>query len=255
MSVKPSPSPRPQQPVALTIAGNDPSGGAGIVRDLRTFEQAGAWGCAVITALTAQSPGRVTGVHAVPPEFVDEQLRTLLDDCRVDAVKVGMLAAAPLVEVVIDWFSRVPLADVPRVVDPVMVSTSGARLLDEDATAAMRRLVPLASIITPNLPEAGVLLGAPEATSLEEMYAQAQRLRDELGAPLVLLKGGHLAGLPEAVDVLAGPDGTHEFRAPWVRGTSTRGTGCTLSSALAAHRVQSPDWPTAVERAKASLDL
>lgn len=233
-------------PVALSIAGSDPSGGAGIQADLKTFSALGAYGCAAMTALTAQSTRGVTGVHVVPPEFAREQVTTLVDDVRVDAVKIGMLATAEIVDEVA---RLVDVLDCPVVLDPVMVSTSGSRLLDDDAVAAMRRLVPLAGAVTPNLHEAAVLLDAEPASSVDEMRWQARQLI-ELGAQRVLLKGGHATGA-QAVDVWA--DGTRdpvELTEPRIDTPNTHGTGCSLSSAIAALLPQRDGWLPAVSDAK-----
>ncbi|WP_432559976.1 bifunctional hydroxymethylpyrimidine kinase/phosphomethylpyrimidine kinase [Granulicoccus sp. GXG6511] len=238
------------RPVALTIAGSDPSGGAGIQADLKTFSALGAFGTTVITALTAQNTRGVTGVHAIPVDFVHQQLQTLTDDVRIDTVKIGMLASAELVHAVGEWLAKPPLNQVPIVLDPVMVATAGSTLLESDAVAALREILPLASLITPNLPEAGVLLNTPPATSLPEMREQADALR-ELGTA-VLLKGGHLDG-PEAVDLLADSEGVREVSAPRVPTRNTHGTGCTLSSAIAALRPQRAGWFEAVRDAKAWL--
>lgn len=238
-------------PVALSIAGSDPSGGAGIQADLKTFTALGAYGTTVITALTAQNTRGVTGVHPIPVAFVDQQLQTLTDDVRIDAVKIGMLASADLVELVGSWLAKPPLGQAPIVLDPVMVATTGSSLLASDAVAALREILPLASLITPNLPEAGVLLNTPPATSLDQMREQAVALR-ELGVPRVLLKGGHLHG-PESVDLLADAEGVREVSAPRVPTRNTHGTGCTLSSAIAALRPQREDWFGAVRDAKAWL--
>ena len=234
-------------PVALSIAGSDPSGGAGIQADLKSFSALGAYGCAAMTALTAQSTRGVTGVHVVPPEFVREQVTTLVDDVRVDAVKIGMLATAEIVEEVARLVDDV--LDCPVVLDPVMVSTSGSRLLDDDAVAAMRRLVPLAGAVTPNLHEAAVLLDTEPASSVDEMRWQARQLI-ELGAKRVLLKGGHATGA-QAVDVWA--DGTRdavELTEPRIDTPNTHGTGCSLSSAIAALLPQRDGWLPAVRDAK-----
>ncbi len=237
-------------PVALTIAGSDPSGGAGIQADLKTFSALGAYGTAILTALTAQSTQGVTGVHLVPVEFVRLQWSTLLDDVGVDALKIGMLATAPLAEAVAILLDEDRVRHV--VLDPVMVATSGDRLLDEDAVAAVRALVPRASLVTPNLPEAAVLLDTAQATSVEEMSAQAEALV-ERGAQRALVKGGHLTGSSESIDVLAGPEGTQLIRTPRIDTNNTHGTGCSLSSAIAALRPREESWPAAVERAKTWL--
>jgi hydroxymethylpyrimidine/phosphomethylpyrimidine kinase len=236
--------------VALTIAGSDPSGGAGIQADLKTFSALGAYGCAVLTALTAQSTRGVTGVHLVPADFVREQLETLVDDVRLDAVKIGMLATAELAGTVGAFLVEHPQRVL--VLDPVMVATSGDRLLDPDAVEAVRRLLPLASLVTPNLPEAAVLLDDEPATTVDRLVEQAQALR-RAGARRVLVKGGHLTGDDRAVDVLAGPEGVELLTAPRVPTGNTHGTGCSLSSAIAALRPTSADWPTAVRTAKAWL--
>ncbi len=236
-------------PVALTIAGSDPSGGAGIQADLKTFSALGAYGTSVITALTAQSTVGVTGVHVVPAEFVAQQLETLVADVRIDAIKIGMLADAAIARTVGEFLAaqRHPVV----VLDPVMVATSGDRLLADDAVAAVRALLPLSSLITPNLAEAAVLLDGPVARDVEEMVDQATALRG-LGAPRVLLKGGHLTdGL--AVDVLLDETGATLLEAPRIPTRNTHGTGCTLSSALAALRPVRPGWVEAARDAKAWL--
>lgn len=236
--------------IALSIAGSDPSGGAGVQADIKTFSALGAYATAVITALTAQSTRGVTGVHAVPSEFVREQLATLLADVRVDSIKVGMLAGAATVEVVADLLHELGGAR-PVVLDPVMVSTAGSRLLPEDAVVAMRDLVPYASVITPNLPEAAVLLGCDEAADVRGMRDQARALRD-LGAQRVLLKGGHLTG-EDATDFWLDDDGGHLLHAGRVRTRHTHGTGCSLSSAMAALVPTSGSWLEATRTAKSWL--
>ncbi len=237
-------------PIALTIAGSDPSGGAGIQADLKTFSALGAYGTSVIVALTAQSTTGVTGVHAVPADFVTRQLETLVADIRVDTVKIGMLANAGIADAVAA-FLRGNLFEAV-VLDPVMVATSGDRLLDDDAVEAVRRLLPLASLITPNLPEAAALLGGPVAVTVAQMHEQAHALLS-IGAQRVLLKGGHLEGSAEATDVFAGPEGEHVLTAPRIATVNTHGTGCTLSSALAALRPRNDDWVDTVRQAKTWL--
>jgi hydroxymethylpyrimidine/phosphomethylpyrimidine kinase len=237
-------------PVALTIAGSDPSGGAGIQADLKTFSALGAYGTSVITALTAQNTSGVTGVHVVPAEFVLQQLETLVADVRLDVVKIGMLANAEIVRAVADFLRRNPQEHV--VLDPVMVATSGDRLLDDDAVQAVRELMPLTSLITPNLAEAAALLDARPARSLAEMRLQATALQ-ERGAARVLIKGGHRDEGPEAVDLLLDLGGETLLRAPRVDTANTHGTGCTLSSALAALRPQRGYWLEAAVDAKSWL--
>ncbi|SDD39439.1 hydroxymethylpyrimidine/phosphomethylpyrimidine kinase [Geodermatophilus telluris] len=238
-------------PVALTVAGSDPSGGAGVQADLKTFSALGVYGTAVLTALTAQNTRGVTGVHPVPAAFVGEQVGTLLADVTVHATKTGMLGTADVVRAV-----AAALADRvagPVVCDPVMVATSGDRLVDDDAVAAVRsELLPVVELVTPNVPEAAALLGVPPATSVDELPAQAEALL-ELGPGAVLLKGGHLGGT-ESVDVLATADGVVLTRRPRVATSATHGTGCTLSSAIAAltaRGVGGPGhWEPVVEQAR-----
>ncbi|GAB3700716.1 bifunctional hydroxymethylpyrimidine kinase/phosphomethylpyrimidine kinase [Mariniluteicoccus flavus] len=238
-------------PIALTIAGSDPSGGAGIQADLKTFSALGAFGTSVITALTAQATTGVTGVHEVPVDFVREQVETLVADVTIDVVKVGMLSSAALVAVVREALEG-PLAGVPVVLDPVMVSTSGSRLLADDAVGALRELIPRADVLTPNLPEAAVLLGVDLAGDEATMRTQAESLC-AWGTRRVLLKGGHLDG-PDAVDLWWSPeDGPVTLRTPRVATAHTHGTGCTLSSAIAALRPRHEAWLPAVHEAKAWL--
>ncbi|MEX5719852.1 bifunctional hydroxymethylpyrimidine kinase/phosphomethylpyrimidine kinase [Geodermatophilus maliterrae] len=240
--------------VALTVAGSDPSGGAGIQADLKTFSALGAYGTAVLTALTAQNTRGVTGVHPVPAAFVREQIATLLDDVTVHATKTGMLGTADVArEVAAALAGR---AAGPVVCDPVMVATSGDRLVDDDAIAAVRTdLLPVTDLVTPNVPEAAALLDVAPATTVDELPGQARALL-ELGPGAVLLKGGHLGGT-ESVDVLATAGGVVVTRRPRVDTAATHGTGCTLSSAIAAlvaRGVGGPgDWEPAVERARDHL--
>ena len=239
--------------VALTIAGSDPSGGAGVQADLKTFSALGAYGTAVLTALTAQNTRGVTGVHGVPAEFVGEQLRTLLADVTVHATKLGMLGTAEVVREVARVLADRPSG--PVVTDPVMVATSGDRLISEAAVDAVRtELLPVSDLITPNVPEAAALLGVAPATSADELAGQAEALR-ALGPAAVLLKGGHLGG-HESVDVLVTAAGVSETRRPRVDTTATHGTGCTLSSALAALAARERlagrevEWVPLVEQAR-----
>jgi hydroxymethylpyrimidine/phosphomethylpyrimidine kinase len=236
---------------ALTIAGSDPSGGAGVQADLKAFSAHGAYGMSVLTALTAQNTRGVQGVHPVPPSFVTDQLDSVFDDVRVDAVKIGMLGDAATIRVVADALRR--WAPPVVVLDPVMVATSGDRLLAAEAVAALREeLLPLVHLLTPNLPEAADLLGVPPARDEAEMTDQVHRLGG-LGPPgarpSVLLKGGHLDG-PEAVDLLLVAGGLTRLSAPRVATRNTHGTGCALSSAIAALRPQRPSWSAAVSDAK-----
>ena len=235
-------------PNVVSIAGVDPSGGAGVLADVKTFSALGAYGCGVIAALTAQNTRAVTGIHEVPPEFLRLQLDTLFDDVRIDAVKIGMLASSALIHTVADALRR----HRPRfvVLDPVMVAKSGDRLLRDEAVAALRtQLLPLATVLTPNLPEAGDLLGAPVPDSPEAMRHAARGLREH-GSANVLMKGGHLTG-ERLVDILF--DGTRfvEMPAERVHTKNTHGTGCTLSSAIAALLPQRDSVESAVRDARA----
>jgi hydroxymethylpyrimidine/phosphomethylpyrimidine kinase len=236
----------------LSIAGSDPSGGAGIQADLKTFAARGVCGMAAITALTAQNTLGVTGVHAVPPDFVAEQIRTVFADVRVDAVKIGMIANAGIAEAVAGALA--PHRAIPIVLDPVMIAKGGAPLLQQDAVAALTKyLLPLATLLTPNLPEAAALLGEAEATDRRTMESQAKGLR-RFGPKAVLLKGGHLPG-DESPDVLVTKAGTTWFEAPRLRTANTHGTGCTLSSALAAELAKQQTLEEAVRDAKLYLTM
>ncbi len=236
-------------PNVLSIAGTDPSGGAGIQADLKAFSALGAYGTTVITALVAQNTQGVHSVHQPPAEFITAQLDTLFADVRIDAAKVGMLGTAEVVGAVAEGLRR----HTPRylVVDPVMVATSGDRLLAADAVAALtQELIPLAQLITPNLPEAADLLGEEEATDESTMLDQLYRL-GEL-CPGVLLKGGHLAG-PQSVDLLLLAGEVTRLTAARVQTSNTHGSGCTLSAAITALRPQRSDWSSAVLEAKEYL--
>lgn len=231
----------------LSIAGSDPSGGAGIQADLKTFAARGTYGMAALTALTAQNTLGVSGVHLVPPGFVSEQIAAVFADIRVDAVKIGMIASAEIAEAVAATLS--PHRGVPVVLDPVMVAKGGASLLAREAVAALtHRLLPRASVLTPNLPEAAVLLCEAEAVDRAGMEDQARRLL-ALGPEAVLLKGGHLPGA-ESPDVLATPDGLHWFEGVRVLTRNTHGTGCSLSSAIAAELGKGRTLADAVAAAK-----
>jgi hydroxymethylpyrimidine/phosphomethylpyrimidine kinase len=234
----------------LSIAGSDSGGGAGIQADLKTFSALGCYGMTAITALTAQNTVGVAGIHAVPPAFLKAQLCAVLDDIGVDAIKIGMLHAPEIVEVVAWAIDHYRIAHV--VLDPVMVATSGDRLIEEATVDVLRReLFPRASVITPNLDEAALLLGRPLRGESDLDQAAADLLAQ--GARAVLLKGGHLPG-DQVVDLLATP------AQPWLRLRSARiasrnvhGTGCTLSSAIAAYLARGLALPQAVERARAYI--
>jgi len=235
-------------PIALTIAGSDSSGGAGIQADLKTFSAFAVYGASAIAALTAQSTRGVAGVEPVAASFVVAQIEAVLADLDVAAIKTGMLANAAIVEAVARCLRAAPPR--PLVVDPVMVATSGDVLLAADAVEAMKyQLIPLASLITPNLPEAARLLGAKAAADDAEAIGQAKALH-ALGCGAVLLKGGHGAGA-EAVDILCDGAGVERFVRPRLDTPHTHGTGCTLSAAIAALLAQGVALREAVGRAKA----
>jgi hydroxymethylpyrimidine/phosphomethylpyrimidine kinase len=230
----------------LSIAGSDPSGGAGVQADLKTFAALGVYGMAAITALTAQNTTGVYGVHAVPAAFVAAQIARVFEDIPARAVKLGMMANADIVHAVADALEQAGAGQV--VLDPVMIATSGHALLDPDAVAALRaRLLPLACVITPNLPEAAALLGCKAITDRGAMADAASALL-ALGAQAVLLKGGHLPG-GDCPDLLMTPAGLHWLPGPRLTTRNTHGTGCTLSSALAALLAKQPQDLLAAARA------
>ena len=238
--------------IAVTIAGSDSGGGAGIQADLKTFSALGVYGASVVTALTAQNTRGVTAIHDVPPAFVRAQMDAVFSDLCVDAVKIGMLSQTPVIEAVVEGLAAWP---VPRVVlDPVMVAESGDPLIADDAVGVLReRLFPRVAVVTPNLREAARLLSEPVAETREAMERQARALLAQ-GCQAVLVKGGHFADA-QAADVLAmrtsdGDPAALWFTAPRLETTNTHGTGCSLSSAIAAHLARGVALPEAVEAAK-----
>ena len=243
------PTPPPEFPIALTIAGSDSSGGAGIQADLKTFAAMGVYGASALTAITAQNTRGVQAVEVLPAPFVLAQIASVLDDLDVRAIKTGMLANAGIVAAVADRLRGVA---VPVVVDPVMVATSGDTLLTEDAIVAIReRLLPVAALITPNLPEAARLLDAPVADTEAAMRGQAEALLN-LGCRAVLVKGGHATGA-EAIDILFDGQTMSRLARPRVATRNTHGTGCTLSAAIAAGLAHGLPLVQAVEEAKTFL--
>jgi hydroxymethylpyrimidine/phosphomethylpyrimidine kinase len=233
-------------PNVLTIAGTDPSGGAGIQADLKSFSALGTFGTSVVTALVAQNTQGVVAVHEVPADFVEQQISSLFDDVRIDAVKIGMLGSAEIVRRVAAGLRR--FAPQYVVLDPVMVAKSGDRLLAAEAVGALRdELLPYVHLVTPNLPEAADLLEEGEAGDEDAMRDQLDRLAKL--CPGVLLKGGHLEG-SESTDLLRADGVVTRLAAPRVQTSNTHGTGCTLSAAIAALRPQRPDWTSAVTDAK-----
>lgn len=234
-------------PIAVTIAGSDSGGGAGIQADLKTFSALGVYGASVITALTAQNTLGVRAIHDAPPEFIAAQIDAVFSDLDVKAVKIGMLSRVATIETVANGIDRHRMRNV--VLDPVMVAASGDRLLAQDAVAALRlMLIPRALVITPNLPEAAALLDAPIAKDEAEMQVQARALL-KLGAKAVLIKGGH-GESAESVDLLVDAGGVVRLAAPRVPTANTHGTGCTLSSAIAAELAKGRALADAVRTAK-----
>jgi len=235
------------QPIALTIAGSDSSGGAGIQADLKTFAAFGVYGASVITALTAQNTLGVRGVHPVPADFVAAQFKAVMDDLAVTAIKIGMVGNAAVVEALGELIKQRP--SVPVVLDPVMVATSGDHLVEADGVDALRtRLIPRALVITPNLPEAAALLDEPVATSEAAIQDQGRRLL-ALGCGAVLIKGGHGEGL-ESIDYFVNDREVIALRAPRLPTANTHGTGCSLSSAVAAGLAKGEPLLQAIEEAK-----
>ncbi|GAB6937667.1 bifunctional hydroxymethylpyrimidine kinase/phosphomethylpyrimidine kinase [Isoptericola variabilis] len=261
---------RGSRPRVLAVAGSDPSGGAGIQADLKSIAAAGGYGMAALTALTVQNTRGVRDVHVPPAAFLAAQLDAVTDDVTVDAVKIGMLASAPVARAVAAWLDALPRdASAPSggpgaarpavVLDPVMVATSGDRLLDPAAEDAVRDLLGRVDVVTPNLPELAVLAQEPVAADWPAVLEQARRLAARHGV-LVVAKGGHLgaawAGTSEdgAPDALVGPDGVlAELPGPRLTSTSTHGTGCSLSSGLAARYARTGDWAEALRGTKAWL--
>jgi hydroxymethylpyrimidine/phosphomethylpyrimidine kinase len=235
---------------ALTIAGSDSGGGAGIQADLKTFAAHGVFGTSAITAVTAQNTLGVTAWQAMPADLVTAQIEAVAADFDLRAVKVGMLATAAIVEAVAATIVELDLPDV--VVDPVMVATGGDRLLEEDAIEAIKReLMPHTRVLTPNVPEAEALSGMGIA-SVDDMRSAARRILAS-GPRVVLVKGGHLRG-SESVDVVVTAHDSFELRRPRVESTSTHGTGCTLSSAIAANLALGLELQPALERAREYVD-
>lgn len=236
--------------IAVTIAGSDSGGGAGIQADLKTFSALGVYGASVLTALTAQNTRGVSAIHDVPPDFIRAQMDAVFSDLAVNAVKIGMLSKAAVIEAVAAGLDA--QAPIPVVLDPVMVATSGDRLLDASASGALETvLIPRATVITPNLAEAAVLLGEEPAETEDAMRRQGEALLRR-GAKAVLMKGGHGRG-DESTDLLITPDGVLRLTARRIDTRNTHGTGCTLSAAVAAGFAEGLDLETAVERAKAYL--
>jgi hydroxymethylpyrimidine/phosphomethylpyrimidine kinase len=238
---------RQQLPVALTIAGSDSGGGAGIQADLKTFAALGVHGTSAVTCLTAQNPKRVMGVHACRPPMVRRQLEAVFAELRPAAAKTGMLYSAEIIHVVAEFFRR--KGSPPLVVDPVMTATSGTQLLRSKAVQILQQeLLPLAAVVTPNVDEAAVLARRP-LRSVEDLRAAAREICHRFHCA-ALVKGGHLRGLREAVDIFY--DGQMELllTAPFIRGLRLHGTGCAYSAAITAFLARGHALPTAVTKAK-----
>lgn len=238
----------------LVIAGSDSGAGAGVQADLKTVAALGGYATTAITALTAQDTRGVHGIIPVPPDFVRQQVQLALDDIGADAVKIGMLGSAEIVEMVAHVLER-SAPGVPLVLDPVLIAKGGAALADSQVVAAMkRRLVPLAVLITPNLPEAEALAGLAIGDAVEDAEHAAETLLT-LGVPAVLLKGGHASSdggkVDTVVDLLATADGIERLTWPRIHTRHTHGTGCTLASAIATGLAQGMALPDAVRRARA----
>jgi hydroxymethylpyrimidine/phosphomethylpyrimidine kinase len=233
-------------PIALTIAGSDSGGGAGIQADLKTFAALGVYGTSALTAITAQNTIGVTAVQALSADLVTAQIEAVAGDMKIDAVKTGMLASSAIVEAVAAAIQSLDLPSV--VVDPVMIAKSGDRLFDEEALAALRsELLPRARVVTPNVPEAEVI-AAMRITSLDDAREAARRIH-KLGAASVVIKGGHLPG-DEAIDLLFDGRTFAEYRTPRIDTRNTHGTGCTFASAIAAYLALGHTLPEAVGKAK-----
>jgi hydroxymethylpyrimidine kinase/phosphomethylpyrimidine kinase len=247
---------RAKVPRVLSIAGTDPTGGAGIQADLKSIAANRGYGMAVVTAVVAQNTHGVRAIHTPPPEFLYQQLRTVSDDVTIDAVKIGMLGHAGIVSVVESWLTETTPPIV--VLDPVMIATSGQRLLDPEAVWGLSQLLSRVDLVTPNLPELGALLREPTATEWAEALDQAHRL-SEAHNVIVLVKGGHLKG-PESPDALVDAAGRllggqqlFQSTAARVNTTNTHGTGCSLSSAMATRQAHLGDWTAALTATKAWL--
>lgn len=235
-------------PIVLTIAGSDSGGGAGIQADIKAISATGSYACSVITAITAQNTQGVSAIFPIPLEHVAHQLDAVFSDLNVVAVKIGMLADSAIIDVVADKLEQYQ----PQftVLDPVMVATSGDLLLAREAIATLKqRLIPLADLITPNLPEGAALTGSPIPRDEEQMGSMIHSLR-QLGAKAILLKGGHLEGDENSNDLFIQPDSVSVLYAKRIATHNTHGTGCTLSAAIASYLAQGESLESAVAKAK-----
>ncbi|MCG6143451.1 bifunctional hydroxymethylpyrimidine kinase/phosphomethylpyrimidine kinase [Leptospira bandrabouensis] len=239
-------------PITLTIAGSDSGGGAGVQADLKTFSSLATFGTTVFTCLTAQNPDGVSGISEISPDFVSAQLKAVAGYFPVKAAKTGMLYSANIIQTVSEFFYENP--DIQLVVDPVMVATSGAKLLKDDAIQSLTKdLLPLAKLITPNLDEASLLLGE-SINQYHQLVPMAEKLFQKYKVPF-LLKGGHLPNAKEATDVLFDGKSSYVFSKPFLKGKNTHGTGCTYSAAITSFLAHGKSLPEAVGSAKEYLHL
>lgn len=238
----------------LSIAGSDPSGGAGIQADLKSIAACGGYGMAVISALTAQNTHGVRAVHVPPPSFIGEQLRAISEDINLDAIKIGMLANAEIITELTQWLKLIRSSGaIPVVLDPVMIATSGDRLLDQAAENALAKLMEYTDVVTPNIPELAVLARTKVASTWEDVIVQARQVATTYSV-LVLAKGGHLSG-PVCPDALIDSSGViHEISAPRLDTKNTHGTGCSFSSSLATFYARTGNWVEALKGAKSWLN-
>lgn len=249
-----APAVRVRVPRILCIAGTDPSGGAGLLADVKSVSAMGGYAMGVVTAVTVQNTLGVTGVHPVPVDTVVAQLDAVADDVEIDAVKIGMLGEASLVQAVGEWLRRRRPPNV--VLDPVMVATTGGRLSTDDAARMLRDLVPLVDLVTPNVPELGVLCGGRTAPGIEDVVGQAELVHEQTGSAVLATTGDLQDGSAE--DVLVATDGrwrsTRRFPFVRVETPHTHGTGCSLSSALATAQVAAGDWGSGYRRVRPWID-
>ncbi|NIT14705.1 MAG: bifunctional hydroxymethylpyrimidine kinase/phosphomethylpyrimidine kinase [Candidatus Dadabacteria bacterium] len=234
-------------PTALTIAGSDSGGGAGIQADLKTFTAHKVYGMSVLTSITAQNTKKVLGIHNLSPEFIGLELVAVATDFEIDAAKTGMLATAPIIESISEQIKRYKIPNL--VVDPVMISKSGARLLEKEAETSLKDdIIPLAFVVTPNIPEAEVISDM-QVSSIEDMKESAEKIK-EMGPENVLIKGGHLKDNKGAVDIFYDGTDFYEIATRWIKTKNTHGTGCTYSAAICANLAKGLNVLDAVSRAK-----
>lgn len=238
---------KPSEPIALTIAGSDSGAGAGIQADLKTFSAIGVFGMTAITCVTSQSPKGVTGIQTIDPELVSKQIRTVKDDFDIKAVKTGMLFSTGIISMVASTLQALQLKNI--IVDPVMIASSGARLLKEEAIDTLKKhLLPMCNLVTPNMNEAAILLNQ-EVETLDMMKFAAREIYDTYGCP-TLIKGGHMHKARQAIDVFYDGKELYEFKKKYVHGVNSHGSGCTYASAIAAYVAKGKDLLKAIELAK-----